>query len=93
MHIIAKRKLREFWARHPEAERPLIQWHTVLEKSTPRNFAELKALLGSIDWVAGYVIFDIGGNKYRLVTDVVFHSQTVFIKHIMTHAEYDQWKP
>ena len=93
MHVIAKRALREFWTRHPEAEGPLTQWHAVLTKSAPGNFAQLKAIFGSVDRVAGYVIFDIGGNKYRLVADVVFRSQMVFIKRVMTHAEYDRWKP
>lgn len=93
MHIIAKRTLREFWSRHPKAEAPLQRWHTELEKTAPKSFAELKAIFGSADWVEGYVVFDIGGNKYRLVADVVFVSQTVFIKHVMTHAEYDKWKP
>lgn len=62
-------------------------------QSWRRPVAALKALFGSADWVEGYVVFDIGGNKYRLVCDVVFRSQTVFIKHVFTHAEYDKWAP
>lgn len=93
MHIIAKRSLRAFWERFPEAEELLTRWHAVLDKAAPASFAELKALFGSADWVGGYVVFDIAGNKYRLVADVVFFSQRVFIKQVMTHAEYNRWKP
>ncbi|MEC9356945.1 MAG: type II toxin-antitoxin system HigB family toxin [Pseudomonadota bacterium] len=93
MHVIAKRTLRAFWARYPDAEEPLTRWHTTLEKASPKDFAELKTSFGSADWVSGYVVFDIGGNKYRLVADIVFRSQTVFVKHVMTHAEYNRWEP
>ena len=87
------RTLRAFWTQHPDAEEPLTRWHAILEKANPADFAALKALFGSADWVDGYVVFDIGGNKYRLVCDVVFRSQMVFIKHVFTHAEYDKWAP
>ena len=93
MHIIAKPMLRAFWARHPDAEDPLIRWHMTLQHCNASDFNALKQTFGSADWVRGYVVFDIGGNKYRLVADVVFRSQTVFVKQVMTHAEYDQWKP
>ncbi len=93
MHIIAKRALREFWIKHPDAQSPLERWHSDLNKATLGNFAELKELFGSADWVEGYVVFDIGGNKFRVICDVVFTIQQVYIKHVLTHKEYDKWKP
>jgi len=45
------------------------------------------------DWVQGYVVFDIGGNKYRIIADVVFQAQQVYIKHVFTHKEYERWTP
>jgi len=57
------------------------------------DFSALKRVFNSVDWVKGYIVFDVGGNKYRVVTDVVFRSQTVFIKHVFTHGEYNLWKP
>lgn len=93
MHVIFKRSLRGFWADHPEAANPMLHWHTALEHARAISFAELKTVFNTVDWVKGYVVFDVGGNKYRIVTDVVFRTQTVFIKHIFTHKEYDSWKP
>ena len=93
MHIIAKKALRDFWGRYPEAQSPLERWHSDLSKASPSGFAELKTMFGSADWVQGYVVFDIGGNKFRLICDVVFTVQQVYIKHVFTHKEYDTWKP
>jgi mRNA interferase HigB len=93
MHIISKRSLRDFWAIHPESATALLRWHTTLEHAEPTDFSGLKAVFNTVDWVDGYVIFDVGGNKYRIVADVVFRSQTVFVKHVFTHKEYDSWKP
>ena len=68
------------------------EWRpAILGKASPKDFAELKAIFRSADLAYGYVVFDIRGNKYRLITDVVFRSQTVFIKHVFTHEEYDKW--
>jgi len=93
MHIISKRILRDFCQRHPRAEPPLLAWHTLLQHCHARSFSELKTTFGSADWVGGYVVFDIGGNKYRVIADVIFRTQRVYIKHVLTHQEYDQWTP
>ncbi|MDR2875492.1 MAG: type II toxin-antitoxin system HigB family toxin [Methylobacillus sp.] len=93
MHIISKRTLRAFWTRHPASASPLLHWHTVMQHAQATSFAELKTLFNSVDWVGGYVVFDVGGNNYRVITDVVFRTQTVFIKHVFTHKEYDAWRP
>jgi len=93
MHIISKKILREFWWRHPQAQSPLVLWHTTLQHCDAQSFAELKMTFGTIDWVGGFVVFDIGGNKYRLIADVVFSAQLVFVKQVYTHKEYEQWKP
>jgi mRNA interferase HigB len=93
MHIISKRSLRDFWTAHPAATNALLHWHTVLEHSDAGDFPTLRKVFNTVDWVKGYVVFDVGGNKYRIVTDVVFRTRTVFIKHVFTHKEYDSWKP
>jgi mRNA interferase HigB len=93
VHIISKRSLREFWSIHPESTGPLLHWHTVLQHTQATSFAELRTVFNSVDWVSGYVVFNVGGNNYRVVGDVVFRTQTVFVKHVFTHKEYDSWKP
>jgi mRNA interferase HigB len=70
MHVIALKALREFWQRHPEAEQPLRNWHALAEHSRFRDFADLKRVFGSADYAPPYTVFDVGGNKFRLVTVV-----------------------
>lgn len=93
MHIISKRCLREFWAVHPGAATTLLRWHTTLAHARATDLSALKAIFNTVDRVNGYIIFNVGGNKYRVIADVVFRTQTVFIKHVFTHKEYDSWKP
>ena len=59
------------------------------------SFAELKASFGSVDKVGPVFVFDIGGNKLRIVAAVHFNTGKVFIRHVLTHSEYDRgnWKP
>ncbi|WP_017523410.1 type II toxin-antitoxin system HigB family toxin [Pusillimonas noertemannii] len=93
MHIISKRQLREFWTIHPESASALLHWHTTLMHARASNFSALKTVFNTVDWVSGYVVFNVGGNKYRIIADVVFRSQTVFIKHVFSHKEYESWQP
>ncbi|MFT8245180.1 type II toxin-antitoxin system HigB family toxin [Roseomonas sp. BN140053] len=94
MQIIAKRTLREFWETHPQAEGPLRAWYALVDKATWTGPADVKAMFRSADFVAdNRVIFDIGGNKYRLVVMVAYRFQRVLVKFIGTHAEYDRINP
>ncbi len=92
MQIIAKRTLVQFWARHPPAERPLRAWFGLVDKAAWTSPAEVKAMFGaSVDFVAyNRVVFDIGGNKYRLVVHVAYAYRRALIKVVGTHAEYDR---
>jgi mRNA interferase HigB len=57
------------------------------------TFADLKLTFNTVDKVRDFYVFDIGGNKYRLITAIHFNRQMVFIRHVFTHKEYDKWKP
>lgn len=94
MHVIAKPMLVEFWTTHPDAQAPLLSWLTLIEKGNYTNFNALRATFASADYVDGLTIFNIGGNKYRLVALIHFNRGKVFVRNVMTHAEYDrgQWK-
>ena len=94
MNVISFRRIREFTSSHQDARSSLKAWFTTAKKSRWRNFAEVKQVYPTADIVARYTVFNIKGNKYRLVTRIVYRSQTVFIVAIMTHAEYDlgKWK-
>jgi len=94
MKIISNSALRAFAAEHPQADAPLKGWRRVIEKNRFANWSELKASFNSVDRVGDPVVFDIGGNKYRLIAYIRFEKQIVYIKAVLTHQEYDKgvWK-
>jgi mRNA interferase HigB len=92
MRIISKKPLREFWAIHREAESPLNHWFRIVSKTSFESFADLRKTFPSADWVKGLVVFNIGGNNYRLVAAVHFNAQKVYVRHVLTHDDYDGMK-
>jgi mRNA interferase HigB len=90
MHVISRKALREFWQRHPDSEQPLRRWHTIVTKTNFDNFAELREAFPSSDLVGDLIVFNIGGNKYRLIASVHFNRQKVYIRRVLTHIEYDR---
>ena len=94
MNVISFRRIREFTSAHRDAGLSLKAWFTTVKKSRWHNLAEVKQVYPTADVVARYTVFNIKGNKYRLITRIVYRSQTVFVVAVMTHAEYDmrKWK-
>ena len=91
MNVIALRTLRDFWTRHPQAKAPLMAWYSVARRAEWRGPDDIRAVFGSADFLAdNRVIFDIGGNKYRLIVRVSYPYQRVLVKFVGTHAEYDR---
>lgn len=93
MHIIAKRTLREFWEApgHDDAEQPLKAWYAEAAHATWRTPVDVKAQYGSASIIGdNRVVFNIGGNKYRLVVKFHYNTGIGFIRFIGTHAEYDE---
>lgn len=86
--------LRSFASENPQAELPLLGWRRVIERNHFANWAELKAAFNAIDRVGDLVVFDIGGNKYRLIAYIRFDRQIVYIKAVLTHRDYEKgaWK-
>jgi mRNA interferase HigB len=94
MHVISFKRIREFFQVHRDAESPLTAWYRTVKKANWQNLAELKQTYPAADLVGRYVVFNIKGNKYRLIARIVYRSQTVFVMSVMTHEKYDlgQWK-
>ena len=101
MRVISKRRLREFWETHPDAEEPLKAWWRIVgaRDTQWRHIHDVKAMLNGVDGFnlecgIPVVVFNIGGNKYRLVARVLYDCQRVYVKAVLTHAEYDatKWK-
>lgn len=94
MRVISKKALREFWEQHADAEVPLRAWYAAATKATWSNLAEVRQTINSADVVGHLTVFNIGGNKYRLIVAIHYDRQMIFIRHVLTHAEYNrgQWK-
>ena len=92
MHIISRKRLREFWTRHPHAEIPLRAWHQHVRSLEWRDFAAVRATYRSADVVGKSVVFNIGGNKFRLIAEINYSRGKVFVRHVLTHEEYDRGK-
>lgn len=94
MRVIAKRTLREFWqssSKRADAQGPIEAWHAETEKASWRSPQELKTQFRSASILkGGRVVFNIAGNKYRLVVAIDYERQACFVKFIGTHEQYDQ---
>jgi len=94
MHIISRKALRQFWEHYPDSETALIRWFKLLSAANFQTFDALRSVFPSADRVGDLIVFNIGGNKYRLIASIHFNRQKVYIRYILTHSEYDrgQWK-
>ena len=94
MRVITKRALKEFWEKHSTAKVGLILWYENISKNQFYNLVELRTIFPHADSVGNFTVFNIGGNKYRLITYISYKEQLVFIRDVLTHAEYDKenWK-
>lgn len=94
MHIITQKRLKEFWHKYPDSEASLKIWYNRTKAAQWNNFADLRKVFPNADFVKNLIVFNIGGNNYRLIAFIDFNYQKVFIRQILTHAEYDKnnWK-
>lgn len=103
VNVISRRKLREFYQASPQRRRhaDLFEaWFKLARRASWRTFQDVKALFGQTDVATDTqsrrtaTIFDIGGNKYRIITVIDYTRHTVLITYVMDHAEYDRnkWK-
>ncbi len=93
MRVIAKRTLREHWERpgRQDSKEPLQAWHAEAVAANWNSFADIKRISASASGVGNNrVVFNIGGNKYRLIVMVKYQSGIVFVRFVGTHQEYDQ---
>lgn len=94
MQVIAKKTLRVFWAKHSNAKVPLQEWFSVANKAEWKTPQDIKDAFRSADFVAdNRVIFNIGGNNFRLVVHLHYPSKRVLIKFVGTHGEYNKIDP
>ena len=94
MHVISKKKLRAFWQQHADAESPLRTWLQTAKQGDWTSFDDVRKVFASADQVGEFVVFNIGGNKYRLIAAIHYNRRRVYVRHVLKHAEYDlgKWK-
>ncbi len=91
MRVHSLKTLRKFWEKHTDAEMALRGWFKRVEKESWKNFNEVKQTFGSSDVIRGNrAVFNIKGNKYRLIVKINYDWKIVYVRFIGTHAEYDK---
>lgn len=91
MHIIAKKALEDFWRRQPTARPALEAWYKIASRSNFAGFADVRRTFQAADYVSPFTVFDVGGNKFRIIAAIHYNRQKIYIRHVFTHAEYDRW--
>jgi mRNA interferase HigB len=94
MRIVKRGALVRFWEEHPDAKASLESWYGVVRRAAWASPAEMKLIYPSADIVGRRTVFNIAGNKYRLIARINYQTQRVFVLFLLTHAEYDRgaWK-
>ena len=94
MRIIKRGALVQFWEKHPDAKASLESWYAVVRRADWKTPAEMKRVYRNADLLGRRTIFNVSGNKYRLIARVNYRTQCVFVLYLLTHAEYDRgaWK-
>lgn len=90
MHIITRKRLMEFSRIHPDARGPLNAWFTIVRKTDYASFVNLRMTFPSADQVGRFTVFNIEGNKFRLIVAIHYNRQKMYIRHVLTHAEYNR---
>ncbi len=93
MEVRGLETVSKFQTKHPLSRKPLAEWLAKVGAAQWNNFADMKKTFNSVDFVAPYYVFDVGGNNFRVIAVVILVAKTVYVDKVLTHAEYDGWKP
>ena len=94
MRIIHRQRIQVFATAHPDSHPSLNAWTQAMEQNNFAYFHQLRQTFGSVDYVRPYTVFNISGNKYRLITLINYTLGLASVERVLTHGEYDreQWK-
>ena len=90
MHVITRKRLIEFADTHPETRSSLTHWYQLMKNNHFSNFAHLRDTFPAADHVGKLTVFNIGGNKVRLIAAIHYNRGKIYIRAVLTHAEYDE---
>jgi mRNA interferase HigB len=89
MHVITRQRLQAFWQTHPDAQRPLKAWLAMVRLKRYSSPAAVREDFASASFLGPWrTVFNMGGNKYRLVVDMRYDLGRIYIRHVLTHEEY-----
>jgi mRNA interferase HigB len=92
MHVISRKRLNEFAATYPETKTALAHWYSLVKSTVFSSFADMRKLFPSADRVGKLTVFNVGGNKVRIIAAIHYNRQRIYIRAVLTHAEYDRGK-
>lgn len=92
MHIITRKRLNEFAAKFPETKNALAEWYRLMRQDDFDSIAEIREIFPSADKVGKLTVFNIAGNKVRLVAAIHYNRKKIYIRAVLTHKEYDEGK-
>lgn len=93
MQILGRDVLETFSRKHAQAAGPLSAWRAFVERTEWKTTADVKRDFAAASFLSGNrIVFNIGGNRFRLLVTVVFCKGRVLVEKVGTHAEYDRWK-
>jgi len=94
MHIITRKRLNDFAHDHPDTRTAFEHWYRNMKRRNFASLAEARTVFPTADKVGKLTVFNIGGNKARLITAIHYNRHKVYIRAVLTHEEYDQntWK-
>mgnify|MGYP003822990449 FL=1 len=90
MHIITRRRLVEFAKKHPDCSSAIESWYRIVKCTDFNSFVELRQTFPGADRVDNLTVFNIGGNKARLIAAIHYNTQRIYIRHVLTHKDYDR---
>ena len=90
MHVITRRKLLEAAKEHRDLGEPLDVWYRVARKAEWKNLVDVRRVFPTADAVGEFTVFNIKGNAYRLITEINYQTGRIFLRHVLTHAEYSK---
>jgi mRNA interferase HigB len=94
MHVISRKKLKEAAGRHADIHSPLDAWFRIAKKAQWKSLADVRKTFSTADAVGKWTVFNIKGNRYRLIAEINYIFGRLYVRHVLTHSEYDRggWK-
>ncbi len=92
MHVITRKRLNEFAEKYPETRTALANWYDSVKRNNFSSLPALKLMFPTADQVGKLTVFNVGGNKVRLIAAIHYNRKRIYIRAVLTHDEYDRGK-